>query len=264
MAQLRHEVSQINSETREGQCAVCGPVRVYEKANGWVCGRLPPRVNKRRGPSKGSGTGAKMKHLLSNIDEQKKTATCVQCGPVRIYKAVGTRARIGQTWTCGRRPAERGVGGPPTEHQLSDINEAAERGVCSICGPTQIVWRDYQKGGGRWGCVVMRSTMGRTAYKWSDDYKRAICPFCNHWHRWDRDQGKACRQKLIERDGDHCAVCKEEFTEKNTPRVDHDHTTGKVRGMLCRNCNVALGLLKDDKQRVRALLVYVEKHDTVE
>lgn len=41
--------------------------------------------------------------------------------------------------------------------------------------------------------------------------------------------------------------------------VDHCHVTGRVRGLLCSNCNSALGLLKDDPKRVAGLLAYVER-----
>lgn len=40
--------------------------------------------------------------------------------------------------------------------------------------------------------------------------------------------------------------------------VDHDHVTGKVRGLLCSNCNVALGFLQDDPIRIEALLNYAK------
>lgn len=39
--------------------------------------------------------------------------------------------------------------------------------------------------------------------------------------------------------------------------VDHDHATGKYRGLLCDNCNTALGKLKDDPARIKSLLAYV-------
>ena len=40
--------------------------------------------------------------------------------------------------------------------------------------------------------------------------------------------------------------------------ADHDHDTGAFRGILCMNCNVALGLLGDDIERLRSLLKYME------
>lgn len=39
--------------------------------------------------------------------------------------------------------------------------------------------------------------------------------------------------------------------------VDHDHTTGKVRGLLCRGCNLSLGLLHDDPDTLERLAKYL-------
>lgn len=40
--------------------------------------------------------------------------------------------------------------------------------------------------------------------------------------------------------------------------VDHDHSTGKVRGLLCRKCNVAIGLLDSQKLLERAAFYLTE------
>lgn len=49
-----------------------------------------------------------------------------------------------------------------------------------------------------------------------------------------------------------CAICKEvpqpSQRVKDPWHVDHDHTTGRVRGLLCHFCNRALGCLKDNPQ----------------
>lgn len=41
--------------------------------------------------------------------------------------------------------------------------------------------------------------------------------------------------------------------------IDHDHKTGRIRGLLCNACNQALGLLLEDPERVKSLLAYIEK-----
>ena len=42
--------------------------------------------------------------------------------------------------------------------------------------------------------------------------------------------------------------------------VDHCHTTGKVRELLCNNCNTALGLLNEDNTIIQSLSNYIRKH----
>jgi hypothetical protein len=42
--------------------------------------------------------------------------------------------------------------------------------------------------------------------------------------------------------------------------VDHCHTTGTVRGLLCCECNKGIGSLKDDPVRLRAAADYIERH----
>lgn len=64
---------------------------------------------------------------------------------------------------------------------------------------------------------------------------------------------------LIEQDF-KCAICgrnQQEF--KKGLCVDHDHKTNKVRGLLCVNCNLALGSLFDDISLLKLATNYLEK-----
>ncbi len=63
--------------------------------------------------------------------------------------------------------------------------------------------------------------------------------------------------KLIEQDF-KCLIGGEKI-DSRTAKVDHCHKTGKVRGLLCSNCNVALGLLKDSPKALREAIKYLTK-----
>lgn len=79
---------------------------------------------------------------------------------------------------------------------------------------------------------------------------------------------RACRRRgitveqykiLFEKQKGVCAVCKNRNNKKNLS-IDHCHVTNKVRGLLCDNCNTALGLFKEDPCRMQEALIYLNKH----
>ena len=67
-------------------------------------------------------------------------------------------------------------------------------------------------------------------------------------------------EQMLELQNFCCAGCsthQNELTKKL--HVDHDHKTGIVRGLLCGNCNRALGLIKDKLETLTKLHQYLEK-----
>lgn len=63
-------------------------------------------------------------------------------------------------------------------------------------------------------------------------------------------------QDLLKQQDNRCAICKILLDD---PHVDHDHNTGIIRGILCNNCNVALGLFKDDILILEEAIKYLKK-----
>lgn len=66
--------------------------------------------------------------------------------------------------------------------------------------------------------------------------------------------------RLIISTGNICSLCNNEFIN-NKYCVDHCHSTGKIRGIICDRCNKALGLVKDSKTTLMNMLNYLESNE---
>jgi hypothetical protein len=62
-------------------------------------------------------------------------------------------------------------------------------------------------------------------------------------------------EELERRCGGRCEICGAEQGPKRKLAIDHDHETGHVRGLLCRQCNLGLGAFDD---RILLLISAVE------
>jgi hypothetical protein len=95
------------------------------------------------------------------------------------------------------------------------------------------------------------------------------------WHAKHKDRVNAIRRAakygltVEQRDamligqGGVCKVCKRAPNGKKQNKIlhlDHCHATGRVRGLLCNHCNVALGCAGDSPDRLRALATYLEQN----
>lgn len=56
-----------------------------------------------------------------------------------------------------------------------------------------------------------------------------------------------------------CAICVNPFKNARDTHVDHDHLTGKVRGLLCSRCNLILGHAKDSQIILKSAIQYLKK-----
>ena len=76
--------------------------------------------------------------------------------------------------------------------------------------------------------------------------------------------------KMFIEQGGVCDICKNPQTVQNfkgitsSLAVDHDHNTGKIRGLLCSNCNTGIGFFEEDEKRILKVLEYLRKHKDLE
>lgn len=130
--------------------------------------------------------------------------------------------------------------------------------VCTSCGVTKDITAFYLRGG-----------------KKSPNTRKAKCKECDKariklQHDPDRVRAGHLRRHygltteeydaLHLTQGGKCAICgSADAGNSRRPRlvVDHDHTTGVVRGLLCHPCNTALGLAGDNISTLYAMIQYL-------
>lgn len=65
------------------------------------------------------------------------------------------------------------------------------------------------------------------------------------------------RRALREEQEDRCAICGNDHVPLS---LDHDHSTGYVRGMLCAHCNTGLGMFNDNIESLMRAKAYLQKN----
>lgn len=76
----------------------------------------------------------------------------------------------------------------------------------------------------------------------------------NHGITWEEYSA------MLEKQGGGCAICGGQNTKrKKILCVDHDHDTGKIRGLLCDSCNRGLGMLGDSLSHIMNVVKYLEE-----
>lgn len=84
----------------------------------------------------------------------------------------------------------------------------------------------------------------------------------NSWRRAGINCTVELYEKMLKEQDYTCLICKTPTSSLTRMLdVDHCHKTGKVRGLLCINCNRGLGLFRDSKESLSQAIKYLQKHD---
>ena len=165
--------------------------------------------------------------------------------------------------------------------------------VCSVCGvekdETEFGWRSAKHKKRVARCRVCNREYERSWRQKHPEIKRASDRRYRQAHpqkcdrraaQWNKDNPERRRDMVLKSNhgitlkqyeamliaqGGVCAICGQPETKKLKGTlcnlaVDHNHSTGKVRALLCHNCNVSLGAMRDNPQRLRKAVAYLEYH----
>ena len=123
-------------------------------------------------------------------------------------------------------------------HRILSKEEDLNYGECAVCGRTRL-----KKKGNYYACRLSQ-------WRW----------------RQTKEVRRLKKHKVTEveyqtlwvKQGRCCAICRK-TPELVIFHIDHDHKTGKVRGILCRACNLMLGMAKDQPDTLRNGAAYLEE-----
>lgn len=129
---------------------------------------------------------------------------------------------------------------------------------CTKCGEEKIVSEFYLRSDGsgdgiRSDCKQC-VRLNVAAYRKADPIRLK-----NTWLKQDFGITMEQYNELFAAQNGCCAICEAHpAKQKRHFAVDHDHATGKIRGILCTNCNTAIGKMEEDPIRMRRAAEYVE------
>lgn len=216
------------------------------------------------------------------MDERTKAKTCTKCGETKPLTEYGVATKVK---TDGRKAECRSCqSAASADHYAQRKSEIRPRAPfhprpCSLCGVVYDETGYYANNRCRDGyerrckkCHNARSNASRRKRveelggyaALHDPVKRRQSEAKYRQKNPERFRAAQRRFKygitadeyaeMVEASKGLCAICRKPMKR---PCIDHCHETGKVRGLLCHNCNVGIGNLRDDPDIMRAAIRYL-------
>ena len=106
-------------------------------------------------------------------------------------------------------------------------------------------------------------------------YYQSFCKDCQNSYNYIKDKNTKLKkaygitleeyEELLSKQNGKCVICNIDNNGKYRSKlrafaVDHCHSTGKIRGLLCSDCNTGIGLLKDNVNFLESAIKYLNKN----
>lgn len=139
--------------------------------------------------------------------------------------------------------------------------------TCKKCGADS--W--YVRANGHRNCAPCKQKTQKT---WDEKNRDKRLAYVYKYQEKHNDYSKVTRSQhlkrkynitleeydvMFEQQGKVCALCNQ-VNQSKYWHLDHDHLTGKVRGILCHHCNLILGNARDNIETLKLAIGYLERH----
>ena len=146
---------------------------------------------------------------------------------------------------------------------MTKVAEATK--VCTMCGEEKLISAYRSRGGSMPHLLKSRcnSCLYAEHRRWTENNPDRVREYRTK-DSWTL--AKRCARRGItpeqlvdtfERQECCCAICKADLQLMDSA-IDHNHETGEFRGVLCRQCNRALGMFKDSTAVLKSALEYLQ------
>lgn len=134
---------------------------------------------------------------------------------------------------------------------------------CDECGVEYVVKARQSCKDGKFRCPDCRQKFAQARAKKAAYHRRPKHKLARRKWALENLYGLSLEgyDKMLERQGGVCSICKRQPEAGVNLAVDHDHQTGKVRGLLCQKCNRSIGSLGENLTTLRAAISYLLRHD---
>lgn len=122
--------------------------------------------------------------------------------------------------------------------------DSMKTNICGKCDTPHVMY------GGKLQCRPCRQRMNKAYYH--NNKERVLTQMTSKLYGITKSEASEFRART------ECEVCGGGPRGKGL-HIDHNHATGLIRGVLCHGCNLALGNVEDNPERLRALAEYLER-----